>query len=82
MAKTLDTFPDYQSSQAKYPWSDWTDGQVWQIVQGEDFTLSPKSMRMTIAARASTLGLRVRTTVQGNTVTFQFRAKDDGEVAA
>jgi hypothetical protein len=88
MARILDSFPAHQPGGRvrKYDWPTWTaldengQGRVIQITRGEDFTLTPDSMRMTVASRASARGLRVRTSVQGDTVTFQFYAKD--EVAA
>jgi hypothetical protein len=86
--RILDSFPGQKPGGRvhKYDWPAWTaldengQGQVIQITRGEDFTLTPDSMRMTVASRASAQGLRARTTVQDDTVTFQFYAKD--EVAA
>jgi hypothetical protein len=86
MAQTLPEFPQPHASTrgiGLYPWrgpEGWLNGQVWKITQGEDFELAPENMRAVVIARAHREGLRARTSVQGDTVTFQFYAKD--EVAA
>lgn len=29
-----------------YPWSEWTDGKVWEVVQGDDFSVAIKTFRV------------------------------------
>lgn len=54
----------------KYPYDEWLDGRPWKIRQGEDFTVSVRSMMRNIQnyARENKLG-RIRTSIpadQGN----------------
>lgn len=59
MARVVDSMPT--DSVAKYPWSEWLDGQVWELTAGEDFTVSPKDLRAMAYAKGQRLGLPVTT---------------------
>jgi hypothetical protein len=37
---------------AKYPWEEWTNGSVWEIVQGQDYDVSTENMRVNLHLRA------------------------------
>lgn len=86
MATYVDSFPnDHESragANAKYDWATWTQldetgrGRIIQITRGEDFDITAKRMRMSVASRASAQGLRAKTAVRGDTVTFQFYARE------
>ncbi len=83
MATVVDSFPaDHKTGRAVYPWHEWAaldetgHGRIIQITHGEDFHLTPKDMRASIVNRATRDRLRVKTAVRGDTVTFQFRARE------
>ncbi len=60
----------------KYPWDEWTDGQVWQIVRGEDFDIRTSVMRTHLSGIARTRKLAYRSTLvrdgDRETLVFQF----------
>lgn len=49
--------PNYKRRQ--YPWDEWLDGHVWELEQGDDFTVDVKSFRATAAGAAVRSGLKV-----------------------
>jgi hypothetical protein len=71
MATTTDE-PLLPGRKAKYPWSEWTDGRVWILKQGEDFDVSPLAMRSLIYTRATKNGMSATTRVRGEELRFQF----------
>jgi len=67
--------PDWLRSQrgVRYPWSEWLDGQAWELEQGTDFTQSLDSMRALIAGAAIRRGGKARTRRTGEkTILVQF----------
>ena len=68
-----------RGSARKYPWADWTDGRVWRVVRGEDFTCEVLVFARGVYQRASRDGMRVRARVDGDTVTFQFLPPEGDE---
>lgn len=75
MAKKLERFPTELTSRALsiYPWDEWFDGDVWELVFGEDFTIKTKSMRTNAQSVARKRGGRLKTgeTKEGNLI-LQF----------
>jgi hypothetical protein len=68
---------DEPSTRRKYPWDDWTDGQVWQVVEGKDFTSNHAVFKAQLKARAEKLGIKVKVKTEKPengpvTVCFQF----------
>lgn len=69
---------DTPTSRRRFPWDEWTDGQTYQAVQGEDFQSGPHAFTAQLRKRAETLGLEVKTSVEKNmgdksaVVFFQF----------
>jgi hypothetical protein len=66
MAEKLRTF-DFgrastltRSEKAIYPWSEWLDGDIWQLTFGEDFNTPPLMMERIIRTRATGRGAKVR----------------------
>ena len=66
MAQKLRTF-DFgrasaltSSEKATYPWSEWLDGDIWQLTEGEDFQTHPLMMERIIRTRATGRGAKVR----------------------
>jgi hypothetical protein len=43
MAKRIDSLPN--KARARYPWKEWTDGSIWQLVRGDDYTVEDDAMR-------------------------------------
>jgi hypothetical protein len=59
MARRLDTFP--AASSARYPWDEWLDGSVWELVRGDDFHAKPTTFRSNAQTQAKRRGGRART---------------------
>jgi hypothetical protein len=70
MASKIESF-DFSSSNAKYDWTSWLDGDIWQLVQGVDFKVKMSSMRAIVNGRAGARELKVHTSVDGKTLTIQ-----------
>jgi hypothetical protein len=78
--------PDFEfgvrRGKPKYPWSEWTDGQPWEVVHGKDFTCTPGSLVVYLYHKANELGMNVRTSIvrgtgkQRDRVVFQFWKQD------
>jgi hypothetical protein len=65
MGHRLDSF-DFQPPQpprrpTKYPWDEWTDGSIWQILQGRDYDVATRSVQASLFSHATSTDLRVRT---------------------
>ncbi len=77
MARRLKNFPtDDVPSTRRYPWSDWTDGNPWEIRRGEDYDVATENMRVNLHMKAYGLAMKVRTKKlrdeQGEGLVFQF----------
>ena len=73
MAETIEAFDFERGRRAKYPWKEWTDGQIWKVEQGVDFHCSPESLRYSVHGRARVLGRKAHTAVVDDKhVVFQF----------
>ena len=59
MARKLDTFPTAAGS--RYPWDEWLDGNVWELVHGDDFTAKPSTFRSIASGQAKKRGGKMRT---------------------
>ena len=58
MARRMETFP--AAAGARYPWDDWLDGSVWELVRGEDFHSKASTFRANAQIQAKRRGGRVR----------------------
>jgi len=57
----------------KFPWDKWTDGRVWRVKKGKDFTSSVQKMRQRVWGQAGQNNLKVRTKKESDTsLVFQF----------
>lgn len=65
-------------SQHRYPWDEWTDGNAYRAVMGEDFNCSTDSFRQAIYQCAHRLKLSAKVSVHGETVEFQFSPREAG----
>jgi hypothetical protein len=66
MAKRLPNF-DWSSNSVltldrdgNYPWTEWLDGDIWELTAGKDFRTHPLMMERIIRTRATTEGAKVR----------------------
>lgn len=80
MARVIDKLPGEHQAHGKYPWSEWTDGQVWLAVAGEDFTCAPESFRAVLHNRATFERLSVSVRKCPDGMAFQFSR--NGSVAS
>ena len=70
MARKLDQFP--LSAAARYPWDEYMDGSVWELIRGEDFQCSVRSIQGAARAQANrrrgTVRMRTRRSNDGREV--------------
>lgn len=64
-----------------YPWDEWTDGRIWKVTEGIDFTTSRNGFRSCLAGHAKRKGytLKAENTNRSSgtkSVVFQFLPKD------
>ena len=48
------------ADKATYPWDEWLDGDIWKLVEGEDFVPHPLMMERIIRTRATGRHAKVR----------------------
>lgn len=60
MPKTLDKFPA-AGGQARYPWDEWLNGQVWELRQGEDYNAKSATFLQNARSQGDKRGGRIRT---------------------
>ena len=53
MPEILESLPAHTTSQMRYPWDEWLDGQVRRLKAGVDFQCSPDSLEVTARRQAS-----------------------------
>lgn len=68
---------DVPATRRKFPWDEWTNGEVWQAIEGEDFAANHAVFKSQLRTRAEKLGREVRTRVEKSengsvSVFFQF----------
>ena len=64
MARVLDEIPAWvfrrgPGRREQYPYDDWLDGQVHELVSGEDFTVNVRTMRSQVKRAAARRGCEV-----------------------
>lgn len=75
MARKLKTYNfRTRGNSIQYPWDKWTDGSIWQVKKGEDFTCSLGSFIAGASSVAHRRSMRVRMNQDkvNETITFQF----------
>ena len=75
MAKILSHFPEAaKHSRENYPWDEWLDGNIRELVQGEDFWIKRQSFRARAMQKAYERGGTVRMANLGDdkTIVLQF----------
>ena len=75
MADILEEFDfspySFRGVHAKYPWTEWMDGQIWKLKQGVDFQVKTSSLLGGVRSHAKRKGLRVKTARFGEYVVIQ-----------
>lgn len=66
-----------QQGFVRYPWDMWTNGQVYNIIRGEDFRCAFSSMKQQLYSRALDIGKKVTVKKFGNSLSFKFYDDDD-----
>lgn len=59
----LDKFGHHMGRKPIYPWDEWTDGKIRELVQGIDFESEITSFRVLIHRTARKRGLKAKTRV-------------------
>jgi hypothetical protein len=77
VARTIQQFPTLPGI-SRYPWTEWLDGQVWELIPGEDFRAKVGTFKQMAQTQARKRGGRVQTrqrSVNGSspTLVIQFR---------
>ena len=75
MATKLSTFEfSNKASGAKRDWSQWADGSIWQLKQGEDFECGVITIasQARLHAKKNELGIKISASKKEGTVTLQF----------
>lgn len=80
MARRLESyeFGVQRGRKPQYPWEQWTDGAVWQVVHGKDYQCTSGSLVVYLYHKARTQGVNVRTSIirgkgsKPDRVVFQF----------
>jgi hypothetical protein len=57
---------------AKYPWDKWSDGRVWLLERGKDYSCPDLSIARQAHQYATRVGLQATTSVQEDGVVVQF----------
>jgi hypothetical protein len=62
----------------KYPWNEWSNGQIWELTIGVDFKCRTQSMRGVLYnhARRVSLSVRIQTITNLGKLRFQFYNKE------
>jgi hypothetical protein len=77
MAQVLQEWPTIsRTRQSKYPWSEWTDGEIRQVRKDEDFTSDVKTFVQGLYAYAKrhNMKVEVRTDADNDIAVFRFVA--------
>lgn len=74
MAEVLTEWPTIvRTRKAKYPWTEWTNGQIWKVAKDTDFESEPKTFVQGLYAHAKRHGGKVKVGTVGDTeVVFAF----------
>lgn len=81
MAKVIQELPRKHGGAGRseqYPYAEWLDGQIWQLVEGEDYKSKSTSMLTNIRQAAQKRDLKVRTRfVDGGIVVQAYKPEAD-----
>ena len=83
MSNKLDSFPTRTQGdrRRRYNWKEWTDGEVHELINPDDFEVPVESMRAMVYRHATNMNLLVRTCKTDSGLAIQFiDDDDDGEI--
>lgn len=69
---SIERFEKNRGHHSIYPWSQWLDGQPWELTRGEDFRISIHSFRTMAARAARQKGGRIRSCVVDGKLIVMF----------
>lgn len=75
MAQILQEWPSISRTRtSKYPWAQWTNGEIWQVKTGEDFESNVKTFVQGLYAYAKRhdMKVEVRTDADNEIAAFRF----------
>lgn len=72
MAEKLKDYDFSGCGHGKYPFPEWTDGSIYRLTKGRDFTVKPESMRSSLMRWSKDNGYLVSTKIDGDSVVFQM----------
>lgn len=93
MADRVEGHTFVRRPRTRYPWTEWTDGSQWKIVQGKDYQIKTANMQVSLHGYAKAHNLTVRSNsfkeritdpethwiVNQEGLVFQFGPKSEGE---
>lgn len=85
MAKVVETMPERvggtrRGRESKYNWGELLDGQIRELIKGEDFDCNPASMLSLAGIQARKLNLKLHAHIQGEgTLFLQAVPRPEGE---
>jgi hypothetical protein len=63
----------WDRSMYTYPWSDWLDGQIWELTPGEDFKVSVAAFQAMAHKYARNYDMKIRTKQRDGKLLLQLR---------
>lgn len=54
---------DVPTTRRKFPWDEWTNGETWQAMEGDDFAANHAVFKTQLKTRAEKLDMNVKTRV-------------------
>lgn len=79
MAERVDKIPRAKGGPgAAYPWDEWLDGSLWELIQGKDFECKPNSMSRGAKEAGLTRGVAVTVAIRGDRVYVQALLNGQG----
>lgn len=84
MPKTLDKFdfPHGGRKGIEYDWDSILDGRIYQLEQGKDFAVEPKTFVGAVARQANERNLRVKRQIDGKVLVLQAVPKGTATATA
>lgn len=76
MASRVEANIDDARKNRIHPWDEWTDGETWQAIRGQDYNLA-RSFQTILYREAKDRGMKVKIRVldEGEKILFQFSEK-------
>jgi hypothetical protein len=78
MASVVDRMPEKYETRRKYDWDNWLDGQVWELVDGVDFTVPVRSMAAQVYQAAVRRGIGVSVSLLDSGTRVRVQAATNG----